>query len=199
MKGTEKIIARIENEAKAQADEIIARAEAEVAAILEKENKLAQDKYWEKIRAGTKECEALVDNRVRNAEMEARKSILAAKQEQISKAFCKAKEMLADIPQADYVKLLAALAKDASSNGQEELVFNEQDKAAVGKAVAAAANELLKAEGRDAMLVVADETRDIKGGFVLKQGGIEVNCSIDTLVDMQRDRAAAEVAAVLFE
>ena len=33
----------------------------------------------------------------------------------------------------------------------------------------------------------------------LKQGGIEVNCSIETLVSMQRDRAAADVAAVLFE
>lgn len=199
MKGTEKIIARIENEAKAQADEIIAKAEAEVAAILEKENKLAQDKYWEKIRTGTKECEAAVEHRVRNAEMEARKSVLATKQEQVSKAFDKAKEMLAALPKDDYVKLLAKLAKDASSNGQEELVFNESDKAAVGKAVASAANELLKAEGKCGMLVVSDATRDIMGGFVLKQGGIEVNCSIETLVSMQRDRAAADVAAVLFE
>ena len=199
MKGTEKIIARIENEAKAQADEIIARAEAEVAAILEKDNKLAQDKYWEKVREGTKECESLVEHRTRNAEMEARKNILAAKQEQLAKVFDKAKELLASLPEADYVKLLAKLAKDASSNGQEELVFNERDKAAVGKSVAAAANALLKAEGRDGMLVVSEATRDIQGGFVLKQGGIEVNCSIESLVDMQRDRAASSVAAVLFE
>lgn len=199
MNGIEKITARIAAEAKAQADAIIAEAEAKCADMAAENDKKAQEQYWELIRVGTKDCETMIERRTRTAEMETKNLLLAAKQEQISKAFCKAKEMLADIPQADYVKLLAALAKDASSNGQEELVFNEQDKAAVGKAVAAAANELLKAEGRDAMLVVADETRDIKGGFVLKQGGIEVNCSIDTLVDMQRDRAAAEVAAVLFE
>lgn len=199
MNGIEKITARIAAEAKAQADAIIAEAEAKCAAIAAENDKKAQEQYWELIRVGTKDCEAMVEHRTRTAEMEAKKMLLAAKQEQISRAFFKAKEMMADIPQTDYVKLLAVLAKDASSNGQEELVFNERDKAAVGKAVAAAANELLKAEGKDAMLVVAGETRDIKGGFVLKQGDIEVNCSIDTLVDMQRDRAAAEVAAVLFE
>ncbi len=199
MKGTEKIIARIENEAKAQADEIIAKAEAEAAAILEEGNKAAQEKYWDKIRAGTKEGEALVEHRTRNAEMEAKKSILATKQEQISKVFDRAKELLVKIPQEDYVKLLAGMAKDASSSGQELLIFNECDKAAVGKAVAKAANELLAAEGKDNKLTVAEETREIMGGFVLKQGGIEVNCSIETLVDMQRDRTAASVAAVLFE
>ena len=198
MKGTEKIIARIEGEAKAQADEILAAAESDAAAVLEKGNKLAQEKYWEKIRAGTKDCEAMVDHRKRTAGMESKKAVLAAKQEQITKAFDKAKEMLAALPEEDYVKLLAGLAKNASSNGQEELVFNERDKAAVGKKVAAAANELLKAEGKDGMLVVSEDTRDIQGGFVLKQGGIEVNCSIESLVDMQRDREAASVAAVLF-
>lgn len=199
MKGTEKIIARIENEAKAQADEIIAKAEAEAAAIIEKDSKLAEETYLEKLKAGTKECEALVDNKRRNAEMEARKSILAAKQEQIAKTFDKAAEMLAALPKDDYVKLLAGLAKDASSSGQEELIFNETDKAEVGKAVVSAANALLKAEGRDGLLILSDSTRDMKGGLVVKQGGIEVNCSIEALVDMQRDRAASSVAAVLFE
>lgn len=199
MKGTEKILARIENEAKAQADEIIAKAQAEAAAILEEGSKAAQEKYWDKVRTGTKECEALVEHRTRTAEMEARKSVLATKQEQISKVFDKAKELLAGIPEEDYVKLLAGLAKDASATGQELLIFNEHDKAAVGKAVAKAANELLAAAGKESKLTVADETRELKGGFVLKQGGIEVNCSIETLVDLQRDRAAASVAAVLFE
>lgn len=199
MNGIEKITARIAAEAKAQADAIIAEAEAKCAAIAAESDKKAQEQYWELIRVGTKDCEAMVEHRTRTAEMEAKKVLLAAKQEQVSKSFDKAKELLANLPEEDYVKLLAGLARNASSNGQEELVFNERDKAAVGKAVAKAANELLKADGKNGMLTVSEETRDIKGGFVLKFGGIEVNCSIDTLVDMQRDRAASDVAAVLFE
>lgn len=199
MKGTEKILARIENEAKAQADEIVAKAEAEAAVILEEGSRLAQEKYWEQVRAGTKECEAQVEHRTRSAEMEARKELLAAKQAQISKVFARTKELLCGIPEAEYVKLLADMAGNASASGSEILIFNEKDKAAVGKAVADAANGILAAKGKSGMLTVAEETRDIMGGFVLKQGGIEVNCSIETLVDMQRDRAAASVAAVLFE
>jgi len=199
MKGTEKIIARIENEARAQAEEILAKAQAEADAILAEGNKAAQEKYWERIRVGTKECETELERKKRTAEMEAKKTVLAAKQEQVTKAFSKAKELISSLPEADYVKLLAGFAADASASGQEELIFNEGDRKTVGSAVAKTANELLKAAGKDNKLTVAEETRDIMGGFVLRQGGIEVNCSIETLVDLQRDRAAASVAAVLFE
>lgn len=199
MNGIEKITAHIEADANAKAQEILSATQAKCAEIMAESNKKAQERYWELIKSGTRECETLVERRTRAAEMEAKKDVLAAKQEQVSMAFVKAKELLAALPEADYIKLLAGLAKDASTTGQEILIFNERDKAAVGKAVAKAANELLRADGKDNKLTVAEETRSIMGGFVLKQGGIEVNCSVETLVDLQRDRAAAAVAAVLFE
>lgn len=198
MKGTEKITARIESEAKAQAEAILAEAQAQAEAIIREGEASAGELYENALRAGTVECETALERRRRNAEMEAKKNLLAAKQAQVSKAFAKAKELLAELPEADYVKLLARLARDASSTGEELLIFNGRDRAAVGTAVAAAANGLLTEAGRKGGLAVSDETRDIMGGLVLKQGGIEVNCSIENLVDQQRDRSAAAVAAVLF-
>jgi len=199
MKGTEKITARIENEAKAEAEAILAEAEAQAEAILLEGERSAEEQYLNAVRDGKADAETALERIKRNAGMEAKKAILAAKQAQVGRAFSKAKELLTSLPEADYVKLLASLARDASSTGEELLIFNERDRDSVGAAVAGAANALLTGAGRKGRLGVSDETRDITGGFVLGQGGIEVNCSIEKLVDQQREKMAASVAAVLFE
>ena len=47
-------------------------------------------------------------------------------------------------------------------------------------------------------LAVSEETRDISGGFILKDGRIEVNCTFDALVRAEREQTAGEVAKLLF-
>lgn len=49
------------------------------------------------------------------------------------------------------------------------------------------------------MLTLSAETRELAGGLILKQGDIEVNCSVDTLLELSRGELAARVAEVLFE
>ena len=51
----------------------------------------------------------------------------------------------------------------------------------------------------DAVLTLSAETRELAGGLILKQGDIEVNCSVDTLLELSRGELAARVAEVLFE
>ena len=65
----------------------------------------------------------------------------------------------------------------------------------VGKAVTAAS---AIAQGT-AMLTLAEETRPIRGGFILLDGKVEVNCAFETLVRLQRTEMAGEAAAVLFQ
>ena len=130
-----------------------------------------------------------------------------------------------DLPQEQYVELLAALLVRASSTGREEVVFSTEDREGAGKAAVARANELLAKEAAPelplgdgvvanllnkvaagvsafaqgtAMLAVSEETRDISGGFILKDGRIEVNCTFDALVRAEREQTAGEVAKLLF-
>ena len=37
------------------------------------------------------------------------------------------------------------------------------------------------------------------GGFILSDGAVEVNCTFDTLIRLQRGARAGEVAKVLFD
>ena len=195
MKGTEKIIAHIRADAEAQAAAIIAQAEQQCAAVREDYDKQAKESYGAKIRAGVKACEDRVSGMERIAQMEARKGVLALKQEMVSASFDKACEMVVALPQAQYIELLAKLAADAAVTGDEELVLNARDKAAVGAAVMEKANSLLPA----GKLSLSAATGDFAGGLLLRRGSIEANCTIELLVELCRGDMSAQLAKVLFE
>lgn len=194
MKGTEKIIAHIRSDAEAKAAAILAQAEQQCAVIREDYEKQAKTVYTDKVRSGVRECEDRVDSMGRIAQMEAKKSILSLKQEMVSEGFAKAQQMIVDLPEDEYVALLAKLAANAAVTGDEKIVLNERDKAAVGEKVAAAANAKLE----NGKLSVADETGDFAGGLVLRRDNIEVNCTVELLVELCRDEMSAELASVLF-
>ena len=80
MKGTEKIIAHIENDAKAQAQAIIDEANRKAEEVRSAGEKAAQEAYDKLIREGKAECEAMLNRKIRMAEMEAKMEVLGAKQ-----------------------------------------------------------------------------------------------------------------------
>ena len=47
-------------------------------------------------------------------------------------------------------------------------------------------------------LTLSGETAPIQGGFILKDGNVEVNCAFDTLVRLQKAETAGQVAQRLF-
>ena len=194
MKGTEKIIAHIKADAQAQVDAILAQAEQQCAAIREDYEAKAKTAYGDKIRKGVKECQDRLDSVDRISQMESRKAILAVKQEMVAKSFDKACDMIVNLPAEQYIALLAKLAAKASVTGDEEIVLNEKDKAAVGEAVVKAANEKLGG----GKLTLSDKTGAFKGGLILRRGAIEANCTIELLVELCRGDMSAELAKVLF-
>jgi len=195
MRGTEKIIAHIQADAKAQADAILAQAEQQCAAIREEYEKKAADSYAARIRAGVKDCQDRVDSMERIAGMEARKGLLSLKQEMVSRSFDKALEMVTGLPEEQYTALLARLAAKGSVSGDEEIILNERDRAAVGEKVTEAANAILGG----GKLTLSDRVGDFKGGLVLHRGDVEANCTVELLIELCRADMAAELAGVLFE
>ena len=195
MKGTEKIIAHIRADAEAQSSAVLAQAEQRCAEIRGVYEQKAKDAYAEKIRAGVKANQDRLESMDRLTKMEGRKAILALKQDMVSESFDRAVEQLVNLPEEQYVALLARLAAQASVTGDEEIVLNARDRAAVGDQVVAAANAKLG----DGKLTLADETGSFKGGLILHRGNIEANCTAELLVELCRGDMAAELAQVLFD
>jgi V/A-type H+-transporting ATPase subunit E len=198
MNGIEKITARIAADADVEIGAIQAESAARCAEIRAEYEKKAQEEYWALVRAGVKDTEQRVQRLARTAGLEAKKSVLALKQEIVSKAFDFAKEKIAELPEPEYVAFLAGQASQASRTGQEEILLNKADRARVGAKVVKAANELLQKRGLKPALTLGESVSGISGGLVLKQGDIEVNCTIYTLLELSRAELAAQVAEVLF-
>ena len=186
MNGIEKISARILADAEAEAAAIRGQAE-------EKAAQIAAD-YDKKIAAEQQRLSAEVEAEAAKQ----RRQLLETKQALVDKAFRQAEQQLRSLPQAEYEALCAHLACGASTSGCEELIFSAEDRERVGAAVTAKANELLQKAGKPAQLTLSAETRPIRGGVVLKNGLIETNCSLGTLVDGLRPELSGKVAARLF-
>ena len=194
MKGIEKITARITQDAQAEIDRILADAREQAAGITARYQAQA-DAEAQSLAARNEKAAAEREERlVSVAQMEARKVALAAKQEMVEQVYQRALEKLRTMPQEQYTDVLAALLVQASATGSEEVVFSPEDQAKAGKAAVAKANEQLP----NGKLTVSKETRPIVGGFVLKDNNVEVNCTFDTLVRLQKAETAGAVAKKLF-
>ena len=193
MKGTEKIIAHIEADAQAQADAVLGEARQRCEAIKARFDEKAARLYSDRIREGVKACQDQEDSALRISRMEARKSVLSVKQEMVEKSFDLAVQQIVALPDEKYTAFLANLEKKAGPAGDEEIILNAADRARVGEA-------LLKAVNADgAKMKLSDETRDIKGGLILRRGSIETNCSVELLVELCRGELSAKLADVLFD
>ena len=161
------------------------------------------------------------------SQMERRKLELAARQEVLGEAFALALEKLCTLPEQEYIALLTRLALEASSSGKEQLILSQKDRAAVGKQVVMAVNDALVKERAPSLpeevtrskvgafvdklvhnttaavtgtgLTLSEETRDLKGGFIMVDGDVEINCAFETLVRLQREQMEKKVADALFQ
>ena len=196
MDGIEKIIDRISGDAQREVDDVLAQARAEAEKITAQYQAQAKAEADDILARGQKAAVERGERLASVAQLECRKDVLRAKQEVIDEAFQLAMDKLTQLPQEAYVSLLADLAVEASSKGNEKLIFSVADRARVGKAVVVAANEKLGDKGQ---LTLAQETRPMQGGFILSDGAVEVNCTFETLVRLQRGTLSTQVAGVLFD
>lgn len=228
MEGIEKITAKIIQDSEAEITQLNRETDEKVLAIGESARAQADKENAEILARSRRMADERLERLKSASKMETRKLELAAKQEVLGEAFDLALEKLCTLPDQDYIALLTKLVLEASSTGREQLVFSVKDRARVGKQVVVAANEALVSQvapelpsavaeskvgaflgkvvnsttamvTRTGLLTLSQETRDIKGGFIMVDGDVEINCAFETLVRLQREKLEKEVAKVLFE
>ena len=227
MNGIEKITGQIDADIQKEIDDLTAQAQAQAAEIGAGYDRQAQEQTQAILERGKRDAALRRERLGSVAQLEARKLTLSAKQEMVGRAFDLALQKLVDLPEADYIALLARLAVEASRTGREQVIFSQKDRARYGKQVVTQANEILARRvapklpedltasragamldrvvtGASAvlsgtgMLTLAEETRPIQGGIILSDGDVETNCTFETLVRLQRESMAGEVAQILF-
>lgn len=227
MEGINKITQKIAQDAQAEINKLMAQTEEKVQAIRAEAAAQAKEEAEAIVERGRTAAGERLERLESASQMERRKLELAAKQEVLGEAFELALEKLCTLPEKEYIDLLTKLALEASSSGKERLIFSQKDRNKVGKQVVMAANDaLLKGRAPSlpeevakskvgtlvdklihnttamvtgAGLTLSEQTRDIKGGFIMVDGDVEINCAFETLVRLQREQMEKKVADTLFQ
>lgn len=171
------------DEANAQCDAILAEAESKAEQIL----KAAEER-------GLEEKEKLISRRKSVADIDGRKIILEEKQKLIAECFDRAIEKISTMEKAEYIAFLVGLVKRTGEK-EGEVILNERDAASIGQDFISA----LEKEIAGSKITLSKETKNIRGGFLLRKGSVFINGTIEALIDEAREDLIGEVAAQLFQ
>lgn len=194
MTGAEKIIEKILQEAQTQANAIHEQAERECEEIVRSGKAQADAQAQALIEKSERDAAEAVRRMKAVAELDGRKNILAAKQEVISEAFDAAEKQLASMPREAYGELMKQVATVQALPG-DVICYAKSDADVFNESFVQDVN---KRRGKGAGISLGEPV-DIQGGFLLRSGAMERNCSLEALLRIVREKEEAQVAAILFD
>jgi V/A-type H+-transporting ATPase subunit E len=194
----EKIAQRIFEDAREEAERLLEQARREAARIRAQGEEDANRVRASILAQAEAEVERLRREKLAEARLQAKRHVLAAKREAIDRVFAEALRRLQELPEGDYFKLLQALILEAAETGDEELIFSPADLELLPSGFLQEANEALKERGKAGALRLADETRELGGGVVLRGRRYEIDASLPTLIRSAREGLETAVAEILF-
>ena len=190
MTSSEKILAGIAKESKAQADKINSDAEKQAAEITAAAREEAESEA-EKIKAeAEKKAELIISSGKSSAELLKRDTALNCRRGLIEKALITVADTVNAYGDKDYFDFLLTLIKKEKLNGKGEVYLSVNDKA---RDIAAFKSELSALD-----LTLSDTFADINGGFILKYGDIQINGELSALIHEKRDVLTDELNKALF-
>ena len=216
MNSSEKITGRIIAVAQSEADEILLAAQKEADAINEEYKKKAAEIAANAESEAEADIESIRTRTVSSAEKIRRNVLLEAKNAKINEAFEKARLKLIGLPDKDYEKMLSIMLASTVKNqlASEKLsleqdtdgeisvceeycvILSGADKNRVSANMIKDASQLASAEGK--CLSISNEIANIDGGFILRCGEIEINCSIGLILSQLKDSLEGDVYRILF-
>ncbi len=198
MAGAEKLLEKIADDAQRDAEKYWHNAEEKKKAML--------DTLLKEIEQRKKEIEKMAveagkeKKRRMSAvyDLEFRKKLLAAKQEMMEKAKSLALEKLLSLNDADYTALMKKKLLLCAKTGEESIAVSSKE-TRLGDAFLADVNSELKKTLGTGNIKILPEKKDISGGFIFIDGGMEINMTLEAQLNEAWHDAETEIANVLFE
>lgn len=191
------IVKRIMEDANEDARKIHAQADERIARMNEELEGRMNTQRAEALENAKREGAELRERMLRVAELDQRKEQLFVKRQVIDQAFENALAKMRAMKGKEAQDYLLSLIAGAAEGG-EEIVVSEEDASLYDGAFLARVNEALISRGARQGVTLSAERRPIGGGFLLKTGGVEINCSYAAVLSQMRANLEAEVAALLF-
>lgn len=202
MTGLDKIVKRIEDDANAEADLALQKANADAKAAVDAAVAQATAQAAKTLESARAQADDIQKNAQSAALLAKRQALLAKKQQLIGGVIVDARRALLSLPDADYFSLIERLV-DANVLAQPgRICFSQTDLDRLPTGYPLKLGVLATAKG--GALTLDKEARDIDGGFILiyndeRAGGdIEINCSFEALFYAAQETLQDKVSAILF-
>ena len=219
MNGLEKITNKILDDAKASADDIISKANEEAAGIYaaaeEKKQNIRNDIFDSAMREG----ETIINTAKSALDRNCKAIVMSMKNSMVDKAFEEAKKEILSLDPEKYSQLMTQLlcrvlsarvdeekeslrlyGEDISPDAYE-VIMNKKDRDSEGVYIVAGVRRATVGKITGTVLdkvTLSQEVANISGGFILRMGRVEINASLDAIVDELKEQMTPEVMELLF-
>ncbi|RJQ55546.1 MAG: hypothetical protein C4521_02105 [Actinobacteria bacterium] len=191
----EDIIAKIREDATAQAETVLAEARDDVEGRVSEARGQAEQMKAERLRQAEREAESDRQRTLALARLAARDMVLACKQATVERVFDLVAEEIDGLDEASYSALLEKLLV-ARASDEQEVLPGRADARVLDEGFVRRANERL--QDRGVSLTLAGPAEGIERGFLLRRGRIILNSSIGTIIAEARERLENDVHRKLF-
>lgn len=199
-KGKERIMEKITSDAESEAKDVLSFAEKQVQEILGNAMNESAEMRKTMLAKGTQEAMTEKNRILSQTRLDTRRTILEAKENEISLVIKEAKKVLTDpgkIPDfSNVMKKITLEACIALGGGPLKIQTNKKGMEVLEAAKKEIEQELTNVTSKKASLSIVDN--DINGVFVETPQGVVVDNTFVTRLDRKRREIRKELAAILF-
>jgi len=195
MTGLENILEEILTEARREADSILSGARSKADEIRTQSLEQAKGRISVIESETDKKIQDLMMAREAAFNLQRRQIILEASQTALNETLSAARQELNNLPDNEYFAFIVRLAAVHAESGEGILLFNDRDRMRMPVNFQHLLNLALP-EGK--ILTVSDNTARIDGGFIIKYGEIEENCSFAAIFRTRREEFIDLIRGLLF-
>lgn len=191
----ENILKRISEDAKKEAKAIKYEANKKAVSIRNQARQEAKAKENEILTKGKAQAAEEERRTLAMARLRSRNTLLEEKQKAVDAAFDNALERLVSLSKKEYRDLMKKLLISAVQTGDEKVIVNSSGVSMIPPVIDEV-NSILAKDEKKGELTIAKEQREIRGGFILRAGNIEINNSFEALVASMRKELEPEVLKI---
>ncbi len=194
MTGLEKIVGRIGEESSKETAEIIEKAHQEADRIIEEAARKAEEEGKRIISESETESASIMSRAESAAALSKKQQLLSVKGEIIEEVFDEAMEQLCALPAEEYFTLIRKMILKYGRREFGKIAFSKRDLERMPFEFKTELSSMVEG-GR---LELETGAADIGGGFILRYGDIEENCSFEAILKERREELQEEVQKILF-
>lgn len=184
MSNLDNLIQKILDDAKERASIIMEDSIKVKEEIIDSKLREANENKKKIVERATGEAGLLKDRVISSAELKIRNERLKAKQNVIERVFNLSKESLKNLDESQYISFLTNTLKGLDLSGEETLIVPERMR------------DKVKSLG---LFPKVSEEETVDSGFLIKDKGIILNYTFDSLVEHYREELETEIAQSLFK